>query len=116
MQPLDAEFGRVPEAQRKAALEFYLRKRTFLEQGSEVVLPLNSRLHTLRVTETKPASAVLITDVDVETTILPASDVSDRTWVVRVPAIVCRCVDETPFCVWLGATVRISDGVSHRYW
>jgi hypothetical protein len=73
LRPLTRGWSRLPDLERRALLEFQLRKHTFLVQDSELSFSYHPHLPTFRfrVVETKPQSVVSITDADLATEILP---------------------------------------------
>ncbi len=73
LRPLTRGWARLPELERRALLEFQLRRHTFLVQDSELSFSYHAHLPTFRfrVVETKPEPVVSITDTDIATEILP---------------------------------------------
>ena len=75
LQPIDATWLDIPELERKALLEFALRKFQFLVQGSHITIPYHKHSYPLRVLETKPATVISITDTDLQTELAPPDNV-----------------------------------------
>lgn len=76
LQSLSRAWGRLPDMERRALLEFQLRKHTFLARDSVISFSYHPHLPTFRfrVVETRPAPVVSITDTELATEILPFDD------------------------------------------
>jgi ubiquitin fusion degradation protein 1 len=62
--------------ERRALLEFALRKFSFLSQGSEIAIPYHKHSYRLKVLETKPAPVISITDTDLQTELVQPTTLS----------------------------------------
>jgi len=76
LQPLTAAWSRLAEAQRRALLEFQLRKHRFIAQGSILTFTYHPPWPTFqfKVIHVQPLPVVSITDTELPTEILPIDD------------------------------------------
>jgi len=79
LRPLTRGWSRLPDLERRALLEFQLRKHQFLVQDSELSFSYHPHLPTFRfrVVETRPQPVVSILDADVATEILPFEEAGE---------------------------------------
>jgi len=75
LQPENERWFKIDEEERKAVLEFHLRRHQFVEEGECLRLEYRGHVHRLTVKAVKPAHAraVSITDTDLSTEVVNAS-------------------------------------------
>jgi len=80
-QPEDDVWYSIDEEERKAVLEFELRRHQFLEANSTLQIPYLGKTHALHVRKIVPesAAAVSIMDTDLSTEVMEQSVQNDRT-------------------------------------